>query len=510
MKSPAGGVNRSRRALLRASVASALAGPFVATRSKGIESQADTLVVGAGTAGLMAALHAARAGLRVQVLEKTTQTGGTLWFSGGQMSGANTARARQEGIVDTPEAHLADVMRLGERQADRLLVGLAVRNAAATIDWFDHKRVQWRDGHPVVATGHEPYSARRVFAPVNAGRALLAVIHEELATWSGSIDIKTGTEAVELITDRGGNIRGVVGMDAGGRRKEFRAKRVLLTSGGANGNDEVFRQFNPVPQFRKPWWPSNTGRGHAMAIAVGAYARGQESYLPDIGSVPATRSWPAPSIASAVHHPQRRPPWEIYVGASGQRFMREDNPSIDAREKAVAALPLHRYWSIFDTRILETAPPFLLAASRPLTPDAVRKLARQIDTVQAADSLPGLAKMCSIPVPMLLSTISQYNRAVNAKYDVLGRVHLPLPIDKPPFYAVLHQGASLLSFGGIAVDGELRVVRRDGSAIPGLYAGGEILGAGALMGRGYSSGMMVTPALTFGRLLGSRATAVGS
>ncbi|MCP5360532.1 MAG: FAD-binding protein [Sinobacteraceae bacterium] len=79
-------------------------------------------------------------------------------------------------------------------------------------------------------------------------------------------------------------------------------------------------------------------------------------------------------------------------------------------------------------------------------------------------------------------------------------------IDRPPFYAVLHQGASLLSFGGIAVDDRLRVIGRDGSAIRGLYAGGEILGAGSLIGRGYSSGMMVTPALTFGRLLGRWAT----
>lgn len=494
-------LNVSRRAVLQGSAASAFAGPFIATPSRSAES-ADMLIVGAGTAGLQAAIHAAKEGLRVLVLEKSQRTGGTLWFSGGQMSGAGTRRAAEAGIVDTPEAHLADVMRLGESQADPLLVDLAVRNAAATIDWFDHKLVQWRDGHPVTATGHEPYSARRVFAPVDAGRALLAVLHKELKTWSASIEFRMATEANELLVGRNGRIRGVAGVDANGRRHEFPGRRVLLTSGGANGNDDIFRQFNPVPQYRTPWWSPNTGQGHTMAIGVGAYARGRDSYLPDIGSVPATRAWPAPEIASAIHHPQRRPPWEVYVNTSGKRFIREDHPSIDAREKAVASQPLHRYWRIFDSQILETAPPFLLAGARPLMAEAVRNFAQRFDTVRRADTLPGLADMCSIPVATLVATINEYNAAVTAKRDALGRTHLPMRIDRPPFYAVLHQGASLLSFGGIAVDGRLRVVRRDGSVIPGLYAGGEILGAGALMGRAYSSGMMVTPALTFGRLLG--------
>lgn len=79
---------------------------------------------------------------------------------------------------------------------------------------------------------------------------------------------------------------------------------------------------------------------------------------------------------------------------------------------------------------------------------------------------------------------------------------MPRPIARPPYYAVRHQGGTLISIAGLAVDGRLRVTRPDGSAIQGLYAAGELLGNGALSGKAFCAGMSVTPALTFGRWLG--------
>ena len=79
---------------------------------------------------------------------------------------------------------------------------------------------------------------------------------------------------------------------------------------------------------------------------------------------------------------------------------------------------------------------------------------------------------------------------------------MPLPIAKPPFYIARHQGYNVTSCVGVGVDKSLRVTRQDGRVIEGLYASGEILGSGQLMGNATEGGMMVTPALTFGRLLG--------
>ena len=81
---------------------------------------------------------------------------------------------------------------------------------------------------------------------------------------------------------------------------------------------------------------------------------------------------------------------------------------------------------------------------------------------------------------------------------------MPKPIVQPPFYAIRHQGHSTTATVGIAVDDRLRVIRQDGMPIPNLYAAGELLGAGQTQGRSFVGGMMVTPALSFGRILGER------
>jgi fumarate reductase flavoprotein subunit len=91
---------------------------------------------------------------------------------------------------------------------------------------------------------------------------------------------------------------------------------------------------------------------------------------------------------------------------------------------------------------------------------------------------------------------------VARRSDALGRQYLPSKITRAPFFAVRHQGHSVTSTVGLAVDGQLRVVRVGGAPVPNLYAAGELLGSGQTMGSAFVGGMMVTPAITFGRLLG--------
>jgi fumarate reductase flavoprotein subunit len=115
-----------------------------------------------------------------------------------------------------------------------------------------------------------------------------------------------------------------------------------------------------------------------------------------------------------------------------------------------------------------------------------------------------LARAAGLDVQGLAATIGQYNTGQAAGRDVLGRTHMPLPIAKPPYYAVRIQGYFLLGAAGIVVNKSLQVVDQSGRAIPNLFAAGEMLGFGAFQGQSYCGGMSVTPALTFGRLLGDR------
>ena len=122
-----------------------------------------------------------------------------------------------------------------------------------------------------------------------------------------------------------------------------------------------------------------------------------------------------------------------------------------------------------------------------------------------ADTLAALAKAAGIDAKGLAATVAAYNAGIeNGTADPMGRTHRPLPIKQGPFYAVRVQGTSISSTVGLAVDDGLRVIDGNNKPIANLYAAGELLGSGQTMGDSFCGGMMATPALTFGRLLGQR------
>jgi succinate dehydrogenase/fumarate reductase flavoprotein subunit len=125
--------------------------------------------------------------------------------------------------------------------------------------------------------------------------------------------------------------------------------------------------------------------------------------------------------------------------------------------------------------------------------------------VHRAEGISELAELAGIDPTGLADSVQRYNGAVTAGADgEFGRRHLPAPIERAPFYAVRNHALTLITFTGVDVDAELRVRCADGTVIAGLYAAGEVLGAGATSGNSFCGGMLITPALAFGRLLGQR------
>lgn len=103
----------------------------------------------------------------------------------------------------------------------------------------------------------------------------------------------------------------------------------------------------------------------------------------------------------------------------------------------------------------------------------------------------------------LAASVAAYNAACAGQApDPMGRRHLPQPMHGPGWRAVLMHGMVLKTAAGLRVDPDMRVLRADGATIPGLFALGEAIGGSALSGKGFVSGMSVTPALTLGRCLG--------
>ena len=120
------------------------------------------------------------------------------------------------------------------------------------------------------------------------------------------------------------------------------------------------------------------------------------------------------------------------------------------------------------------------------------------------DTIEALARRMALPVNALVATVAEYNQSVAVKADRLGRKHMPLPILKPPFYAIEQLGTSLFSAAGLDIDGDLRVLDHRGHPIPNLYAAGEVSGCWHTCGDFIVNGGALTPAMTFGHLLGTR------
>lgn len=120
-----------------------------------------------------------------------------------------------------------------------------------------------------------------------------------------------------------------------------------------------------------------------------------------------------------------------------------------------------------------------------------------------AESLDELAALARIEGAALKKTISDYN-ANRSGTEPLGREYRPQPIEKPPFYAIRIQGMSITSTVGLAVDDSLRIIDENHKPISGLYAAGEVLGSSQTMGKATVGGMLVMPAIAFGRLLGAK------
>ena len=461
----------------------------------------DLIVVGGGSAGLPAAIFAARRGASVLLLDSADTLGGSLWVATGQMSAAGTRLQRELGIEDDAELHFEDVMRISRGTANSGLVRLAVDHAAETFDWLMDEGFKPLPEHPVAGYGHEPYRIARYYWGEHGGlsiKAVLVSIVEELAR-SGAIELRLGHEATQLITDGEGAVSGVKARSPNAPEQLFRGASTLLACGGYAGNPDLFERLNGYPQYNAAPYPWCRGAGLMLGESVGGYARGAENIFVNFGTLFESDTFPAKAVGRIEHFPERRRPWEIYVNASGHRFVREDVESVDAREMALFLQPHYRYWIVFDDRILEEAPSIVIGWTREKLRAAFE---RSSPTFLSGATVEDLASEAGIEAAGLRNAVIGYNYGVSTGNDFFGRSHVPVPIERPPFRAIRMQASAVSSSIGLAVDDQLRVVRRDGTVIPNLYAAGEILGSGQTMGKAACGGMMVTPAMTFGRLLG--------
>lgn len=463
-------------------------------------SSFDLAIVGGGTAGLAAAIEACGRGLHVIIIEAQDRLGGTLHWAAGLMSAAATHLQKERGIQDSPDAHFADVMRISRNTANPAFVRKAVDLATDTVDWLLSNGFDIDPACPANVQNHAFYSIDRTYWGRNRALSILEVLLSRLeALGSLRPAIALRTKATSLLKTKDGAIAGVVVADAeNGMTREIVARNVLVTTGGFAGNPEMFqritgrRLYGPMPT-------GSDGSGIEMLVQAGG-AWHKSTYL--MSSIGGIEEEPGSGRVSFYERPQlipqHRQPWEIYVECNGRRFMREDNLSIDEREQDLAKLSDTTFWIVMDANMVKKAPPLF-----PMW-DGIKydSFLNTHFSVKKASSLHELAVSAGIDEEGLVKTVAAYNRGVDESKDELGRKHLPARIENPPFYAIRNHAVIIKSHWGISVNTALEVLDSEGQPIPHLYACGEALGGSLLSGNSYVTGMSITPALSFGRLMG--------
>ena len=461
----------------------------------------DVIVVGAGTAGIPTAIFAGQRGARLLLIEADSRIGGTLHWSSGQMTASGTKLQRKHGIDDHPDWHFNDCQRISGGTVSESLGRLAIDNAADSFDWLMDNGFEPAPETPVAGWGHEPHRVRRYSWGENGGLSVLEamepLLDKEIAR--GTVTLSLETKLTGLVVEKGA----VVGIEAearDGTKATITGQNVVLTTGGYAANPELWAELTPGYPLRSYCNPYSRGDGILAAREIGAKVDGGDQFLCSFAGVMHDPDDPLSARTGLILNPQFRRPWEVYVNRSGKRFVREDHPSVDHREHALLDQEGMEMFIVFDEGIRQNAPHFHAEIER----EHAAKLFDAHPSYFKSETLAELAAQCGIYAANLEATVAQYNKAVEAGVDSLGRESLPRPIDTPPYFAIRAVGFTVLSPAGLDADLDLCVLDTSSRPIPNLYASGEVFGKARLSGRTYLSGMSLLPAITFGRLLGQK------
>ena len=464
------------------------------------QNSIDILIIGAGNAGMPTAIEAADLGGKVMLIDKNSFVGGMLIVSGGHVSGANSKLQMRKGIQDSYEQHYQDAMRIGRFKANSELLKLATENAAQMIDWLEEIGVEFTDESPFLEDDHDHYSVPRTYVGKNLARSLLSPLQKELdkRIERGNLDLRLETTALNLLQDENEKVIGVRVRDKAGRDSNIYATTVILTTGGYGANKIMQQQYNPrVVPAKWIGLPHATGDGIRMAKGVGARLAGMDHLVSFPGTVYDLRGFPT-SISTRLQFPPEHYTQSIWVNKKGQRFVNE-HTTPDNREVAFLEQPELSFFVVYDENIRQQ--PGTLDIGGQSRAEMDQEITRG-GIIAQANSLRQLAGKIGISSTGLIATIDQYNDDIATKMsDQYGRTRQRKKISKPPFYAFRVGGSILITHGGVAVNHSLEVIDHTGKVIPGLYAAGEVMGCGRLMGGGVVSGMSVGPAVTFGRIV---------
>ncbi len=445
------------------------------------DAETGVLVVGAGAAGLTAALSAHAAGAATMLLERDATPAGSTALSSGLVPAAGTRFQRALGIDDDAMKFLADIMAKNGGQTDVARARRLAEVAGEAVEFLaDAAKVPFSVVEGFTYPGHA--ALRMHGTPRRTGAELMGYLLE--AVEQAGIPLVTSASVATLAASAAGRILGVEVTRPDGRRERIACRALILACGGFGADAARVREH--IPAMASALYFGHPGhRGDAVAWGAALGARladlaGHQGH----GSVAHPHgiliTWAAMTEGG------------VQVNRDGRRFADESH-GYSEHAAAVLAQPQGEAIAIFDARIAAIARQF----------EDFRN-AETLGAVREAADAASLASLFALPPATLAATLAEADTlAERGGRDAFGRIFPPSKRLSPPYRAVRVTGALFHTQGGVDTDADARVLGQDGRALANLFAaGGAARGVSGPRADGYLSGNGLLSAVGFGRIAG--------
>ncbi|MCA0384782.1 MAG: flavocytochrome c [Firmicutes bacterium] len=440
------------------------------------DTEADIVIIGAGGAGLTAAIEATKKGAKVIVVEKNSFMGGNTNYATGGMNAANTKLQAEKGVVDSAELFYEDTLKGGHNLNDPVLLKKLTEESSNAIDWLTEIGASLtklsRSGGQSVDRTHTTADG----SPI--GSYLMSVFEKNIVDLG--IEVRLNTKATEIIA-KDNQAAGIVVETNDGQTYSIHAKAVIIASGGFGANQELVVQYKPeLEGFGTTNHPGATGDAFYMLDALKVATVDMEQIQTHPTVVPVKNEM----ITEGV-----RGEGALLVNREAVRFINELETR-DVVSKAILAQEGKTAFLILDSGVEER----LASVSK------YKKMGLLTEGATIAE----LAEKLGLDPVVLEETVTSYNTYFkNQNDEEFGRRVLAGEIAKGPFYAVEVAPAIHHTMGGIKINDQAQVLNTSSEVVPGLFAAGEV--TGGIHGGNRIGGNAVADIVVFGRIAGSSA-----
>ncbi len=487
----------------------------------------DIVIVGAGGAGMTAAIAAANEGRDVVIVESQAMVGGNSVRATGGMNAAKTPaqdenefneaagvektletaasewadneaitalantvaeqwaayQANPEGYFDSVELMELDTLIGGHGINDPALVEALCSNSADAIDWLAEQGIELTSvssfGGASVKRIHRPVDSEG--KTISVGSYMIPLLQskcEELG-----VEILLNTTANKILTDADGAAVGIEATDKNGAAVTVNAKAVILATGGFGANLDMVVEYKPdLAGFMTTNAPGAQGQGIDMAVAIGAGTVDMDQ----IQIHPTVEANTAALITEGL-----RGDGAILVNAEGNRFTDEVGTR-DVVSAAEIAQTGSYSWLVIDQAMVDAS-------------SVIQGYIKNGYTV-SGETYEELAEAMGVDAAAFAATMKKWNAAVAAGVDEeFGRTSFANPLDTAPYYAIKVTAGIHHTMGGLTINPQTQVLAGDGTVIDGLYAAGEV--TGGVHGGNRLGGNAVADFTVFGRIAGEQAAA---